>query len=420
LTDDTKPRYGFVNMKLEIGVISLAIASNVGCSDDAARVVMPPPESDGPLYIISTSVYSDDDATGFLAPVPSLEPGATFDLERAVEIPESSISARRPDGTFYTAANAAPEITRWTVGEGNALQKGETLSFVNLGVRRADASSDLFLSDEKAYFHDDDSRQIVVWNPREMEIIGTIPLDLEEEYGLLPWMTLLVRQDRVFAVASWEEDFDADWTRFGDHVRIIGIDPVTDTVVSSTDESRCDYLLWSFKASDGTAYFSPLSYYAPLRSMLGEDRGVDGCSLRVVPPDQSFDQGYRVDLGALAGGRPAGSLFLVDDDTAFIRVWHAELVSPLAEDKSNWEDVLGEPGFLWWRWRIGDESATLIPDQSPAASEATGLFSIDGRKFVPRVNEDYTETTLDELDPAGSLRPALTGPGNIWGIARAR
>jgi hypothetical protein len=407
-------------MKKLLGISVLALPSALACSDDAARLEAPRPTPVQPSYVLSTSVYSGDDATGFLVPVTSVEPGSTFDLDRAIEIPESSLSAPGRDGTFYTAATAEPTITRWTLAADGTFEKGSSVSFANLGVSRADASPELFLSDQKAYFHDDGSRQIVIWNPREMEIVGTIPLDLEEEDGLLPQMTLLVRPDRVFAVASWEEDFDADWTRFGDHVRIIGIDPETDTVVSTQDESRCDYLLWSFKASDGTAYFSPLSYVAPLRSMLGDERGVDTCSLRVVPPASSFDQGYEVDLSALAGGRPAGSLFLIDDETAFVRVWHSELVTPLAQDKSNWEEVLGEPGFLWWRWAIGDESATLIPDQSPAASEATGLFTLGGRKFIPRVNEDYTETTLDELDPAGALIPALSGPGNVWGIGQLR
>jgi hypothetical protein len=75
-------------------------------------------------------------------------------------------------------------ITRWTVSADDRIEKRETLSFANLGVSRADASAELFLSDDKAYFHDDDSRQIVIWNPRAMEIIGTIPLELEEADAL--------------------------------------------------------------------------------------------------------------------------------------------------------------------------------------------------------------------------------------------
>jgi hypothetical protein len=404
--------------RLWVGPCALALC---GCSegaDDRVGVSVPP----GPAYIVSTSVSSGDDVQGFLVPVSSIAAGDTFGLDGAIEIPESTVSAPRADGVFYTAAMGEPRITRWQLGEDGRLVEGVSLSFGGLGVSRADVSAELFYSDEKAYFHDDASRQIVIWNPRAMSIIGTIPLDLDlpDAPALVPWLTLLVRPDRVFAVASWEEDFDADWSRFGDRVRIVSIDPATDSVVESVDEPRCNYLLWAFSATDGTAYFSPLSYYAPIRSMLGAAAGIDNCSLRIVPPATTFDAGYSVDLDALAGGRPTGSLFLVNDQVAFIRVWHSELVSLLASDKSNWQDVLNEPGFQWWRWSIGSPAAELIPGQTPAASEATGLYRIGDRKFIPRVNEDYSATTLDELDPAGELRPTLSGPGNIWGVARIR
>ncbi len=406
-----------------VGVASVALVqvlAALGCSDggDTVELTLPP----GPAYVVSTSVSSGDDVQGFLVPVTSVEAGDTFNLDQAIEIPESTVSAPTEDGVFFTAATAEPRITRWRLSESGALTAEQSISFAGLGVSRADASAELFYSDEKAYFHDDASRQVVIWNPKEMQIIGTIPLDLDlpESPNLVPWLSLLVRQDRVFAVASWEEDFDADWSKFGNHVRIVSIDPETDTVVESVDEPRCNYLIWSFAASDGTAYFSPLSYYAPMRSMLGEGLGVDNCSLRVVPPASTFDAGFSVDLSALAEGRPAGSLFLVNDGVAFIRVWHSELVSPVAADKSNWQDVLNEAGFLWWRWNIGSPSAELIPGQTPAASEATGMYRLGARKFIPRVTEDYSATTLDELDPAGALHPTLSGPGNIWGIARLR
>src|SRR5262245_30180938 len=159
---------------LNIGwLVAISIGGTAACSD-GARVIdgsVDPARADraAPLYVVSTSIYSGDDPSGYLAPVSSLEPGTTFDLSRAIEIPESSISARRPDGSFYTAAMAEPVITRWTVAEDGSLQQEESVSFVNLGVSRADASAELFLSDEKAYFQDDASRQIVVWNPRAME-----------------------------------------------------------------------------------------------------------------------------------------------------------------------------------------------------------------------------------------------------------
>jgi hypothetical protein len=80
-----------------IAISSLALLA-AACSDETRVLPAPPGDPSAPLYMVSTSVYSGDDATGFLAPATSLEPGATFDLERAIEIPESSISAPRSEG----------------------------------------------------------------------------------------------------------------------------------------------------------------------------------------------------------------------------------------------------------------------------------------------------------------------------------
>lgn len=92
----------------------------------------------------------------------------------------------------------------------------------------------------------------------------------------------------------------------------------------------------------------------------------------------------------------------------------------MTKRQSNWEDVLGEAGFMWWRWRIGTETAELIAGQEPGASEVSALFKVDGKRFLPRTAADYSETTLDELDPSGALRPGLRGPGNIRGVVRIR
>ncbi len=105
---------------------------------------------------------------------------------------------------------------------------------------------------------------------------------------------------------SWQEDFSKDWSRFGDHVDLITIDPTTDAIVGRRSDPRGSYAFWGSLGSDGAAYFSPLSYYAPIRSMLGGDAGFASVALRVLPGEDAFDPGYTVDLSALVGGRPAG------------------------------------------------------------------------------------------------------------------
>ncbi len=75
---------------------------------------------------------------------------------------------------------------------------------------------------------------------------------------------------------------------------------------------------------------------------------------------------------------------------------------------------------MWWRWPLGAEKAEPIQDQEPGASEVSGLLEVDGKRFLPRIASDYSETTLDELDPEGALRPGITGPGAIYSIVRVR
>jgi len=405
----------------------VAACSLAACSGDHSDVVSAGPvqaepiqSGPEPLYVVSTTVSAGGVDQGYLVPVRSIEAGATFDLEQAMEISDSTIAAQTGSPFLYVGSSAEPSITRWSLQQDGSLLRERTLSLSNFGLNRALVGSELFHSSEKAYLPDDANQQLIVWNPAAMEVIGSIPLGTDREGALQPSMSVTVRSDRVIVVVSWQGDFDDDWSVFGRRTRVISIDPNTDRVVGASDEERCNYLFWGSTSSDGTAYFSPLSYYSPIRSMLGGDRGVDSCGLRIVPPGVSFEAGYEVDLSSLVGGRPAGNLFIVDDSVAFLRVWHSELVPPVLADKSNWQDVINESGFLWWRWRIGSPTAEQIQGQEPGASETPGLYVVDGRKFLPRVAADYSSTTLDELEASGALRPTLTGPGNIWGIVRMR
>jgi hypothetical protein len=375
-----------------------------------------------PVYVVATTVsISDEVDQGYLVPIEStLDEPTTFDLDHAIEISDSTIAGWPGTPYVYVGASDAPTITRWELRPDGTLHEGKTLSFADFGITRASVGNDLFYAADKAYLPDDANQQLIVWNPRSMEITGTIELPTAADGALVPWTAVAVRRDSVLVSVSWQEDFSGDWSNFGDHVELITIDPKTDAVLDTSTDPRSSYAFWGSLDGKGTAYFSPMSYYAPIRSMLGADRGIASIALRVLPGARAFDPDYAVDLSELVGGRPAGNLFLVSDKVALIRAWHADLVSEVERDKSNWQDVLNEAGFLWWRWPLGSDKAELIEDQEPGASEVTGLYHVDGRTFLPRVSADYSSTTLDELTEDGAFRPILTGPGNLWGIIRAR
>jgi hypothetical protein len=377
-----------------------------------------------PLYVLHTRVSSADfnQQSSYLVAVSSIEHGTTFDLDRAVELDATDVGLVGMTGSPYVYAGSCSEpiVTRFEVHDDGTFTKGPKLSFANLGVSQACLDSRVGLhSATKAYFAENQAAeaQVVVWNPSTMEIEKTIALpDVGPEGKLLPLVNLFPSGDRLFVVVSWQESFDEDYTYFGDHVRLIVIDTKTDEVISQSDDPRCNELVQGSSTSGGTLYLSPYSGDTPIRSILGDEHGVDSCGLRVVPPGKTFDQGYEVDLAALAGGRPAGDLVLVSDDVAFIHVWHSELVDPIKKDLSNWEEATGQNGFLWWRWPLGATKAERIPDQKPG--NYTIVTSVDGRKFFNHWSDDFTSTTLEELTPDGTIVPSLSGPGQLYEVVR--
>jgi hypothetical protein len=396
----------------------LASLETMAASEDLAWQT-----SDEPLYAITTRVSTAGGASHvFLLTVPSIGSGTSFDLQRAVELSEADSPAFGVRGRpfAYTASGSAPTVQRWRVLDDGSLEQDAVSSFASIGMRRADSAGALsFYARDKAYFCNRfDPSEIVIWNPETMAIRGTIPLDLVLDGQMRPQVVLSQRADRLFAVVSWQQAFAYDWTRFGDRVQIIAIDPSSDSVIGRVEESRCNQFSWVSNASDGTAYFSPASYYAPLRSMLGESIGVDSCALRILPGADSFEPGYDVDLQSITGGRPAGDFFLASDTRAFLRVWHSELVTPLDDGKSNWEAVMQEPGFLWWTWQVGAEQAERVPDQRPSREAQT--FVVDDESYTATLSEDGSSTQLEQLDPQGLLRPGLRGPGQIIGVFRVR
>ncbi len=269
------------------------------------------------------------------------------------------MAARAGDPYFFTATLEDPVITRWEPAGDGAFEAKRTLSFANLGVGRSWAvDPNLFYAKDRAYFTDDRNRQVVVWNPETMTVVRTIPLDVEREGALEPWLTLTLRQDRIFVVASWEEgSMETGRASVTTSASSKSIRQRTRSSPRPTSRAAIPSH-WSTTTSGGTTYFSPMSWFAPIRAMVGADRGVASCALRIVPPKTSFDAGTKSIFRRSPRAVRPGTLFLVGDDVAFIRVWHEELADKLADDKSNFEDVINEAGFKWWRWDVGAETAT--------------------------------------------------------------
>jgi hypothetical protein len=399
----------------------LALGAHAGCGDGTQTGGASPGSAaaTGPLYALGVRVRTADSTTGFILTVPSIEAGTTWSLDDAVEVGRDAwLSGTDYDPEVLVASSQEPTISRWQVQDDGSLVENATLTFVNLGLsrsREARGSTSLYL-ENKAYFLSSDG-QIVVWNPRDMVIQGTIPYAGLE--GFTPEGLFTGNADRVLVSLTFTEDDPVDSTIYKANVRLLEIDPRTDQIVSETEEPRCNRLYSMSRAPDGTTYYTAPAADTPLRHMLGDGHGPRDCSLRIQPPSTTFDGSFNMDLTGLVEGRPAGGLVMVTDDVAFIRVWHEELAPTLAADKSNYSDLLFSSAYQWWRWELGSATAELSPDQVPTTGQ-WDPFDVDGQKLLPVVASDFGSTQLVRLLPGGGMQPLISGPGTLLGIVRVR
>ncbi|HXJ21367.1 MAG TPA: hypothetical protein VMT03_14140 [Polyangia bacterium] len=395
----------------------LVVAPLAGCGGAGAE--QKDSAAQGPVYVVSTGVSSGDDFFGYLTTVGSLDPGTTFSLDGAIEVDPSWIFSSPGKPYVYAASLLQPTIDRYLITDSGALARDATVSFANLGVQSAYlAASAPIYSDDKSYFVDDAQDQMVIWNPAAMTIIGTIPFGDQPEGALPPQPegTVVVHDGLIMTAIDWS-DSSSDPSLYGSKVRLLGIDPATDTIVQSTTDARITYASPLAQASDGTVYYSPPSFVAA-EIQVAPGHGSPSQALSVGPTSAAFDPTFDLDLSALVGGRPAGDFILLDDQTAIVRAWHADLADPVTE--ANWKDVLWtEAGFLWWRWHVGDAQAIQIPNQSPGALGAS-VTRIDGKLYVVRTSADSTTSTLDEIDAQGEFTATLSGPGQLIGAGAVR
>jgi len=400
-------------------------ASVLGCmlvacsSDDGAAPAPGAVDTEGPLYALGVRFVTADTTVGYIVTVPSIEAGTTWNLDRAIEVGQDAwLSGADGAGEVTLVSSRDPRVTRWRLGSDGALQLDAELTFANLGLARSREARGRTAIDvgDKAYFMSSDG-QLVIWSPSDMAILGTIPWSLAP--NLEPEGIFAGDEGRVLMTANLYRNDSADTSIYRDDVHLVEIDPSTDQVISDVVEPRCNNLSAVSRAPNGTSYHSPRAPVASYRVTLGEGHGPKDCSLRIMPASNGYDPGFDVSLSSLVGGRPAGGLFALNDDVAFIRVWHEELAPALAADRSNFEDLMFASAYQWWRWDIGSSAAELVPGQLPTTGQ-WDPHQIDGRALVPVIAADFSSTELIELFPDGEMRPLISGPGTLLGIVRVR
>jgi len=377
-------------------------------------------------FLVNHALFTPDGSTTFLSLVDSLSAGTEVDTSESIELPGYVIVSAPPDrsGTFYIGLSDRPLLQRYEVGlDGTVAVTGE-VSFAGLGLTSASSLIDPihYVSPTKAYFVDNATLQVIVWNPQAMEIVGSFELDGLFEDTYVPVMYFLNEDAGRLVVSSGYQRPDMTFDPMG---RVAIIDTANDSVVYG-EQTRCGFLSWTTQDTDGNTYFISHSGQAITRAAgVSGDPTFEPCMVRLESGATDFDDSYYVDLTTLTG-RPAGALVPGAGDTAYTLVYQED-APPITPD--NYNDAFGAPFWEYYSFTLGDEENTIakVPDVPAGAPYAVG-FEVDvgtataplPTPFATSVSADFSSTVVYDITDPTVWTPEISAPGFVYSIKRIR
>jgi hypothetical protein len=370
---------------------------------------------EGSAFLLGTRVWDDTSTTSYFHVVSSIEEETEIDENRALEVPGAAKLYAVPGlGWFAIGGGEAPTITRYTLDARGTLVKGDSISLQSYGV---DSLWDTLyiVSPTKAYYPDRANTQLIVWNPTEMEITGSILLPETARDGYLAlygYAPILRGESLLFSVGwfDWEEN-DSVLGQTG----LVRIDTVTDTVAGFEVDDRCGGITQPITmASDDTYLVS--SALAGAAHKLGR-LPTKPCALRIRAGATGFDAQYSEELALLTGADVAGEPIPAGGNAIFLRVFDESLAT-IAADSASYE-LTGQSAWRWIRWDVATNDVEVVASLDPSTSDVL-WFQLDGHVYGTETTEDYSETTLIDLTADGGPKRELTLPGFLHGITKIR
>lgn len=361
------------------------------------------------IYVVGYYVTVQDEYIGYLSVTDDLSADGGVDISQAVEFPGDMSYASPGNGVIYVGRGSAPVIERWVLNDENRLEKDGEVGLAQYGIASGLGGRDPFhfLAEDRAYFIDAKTRQVVVWNPQTMKTIEAFSLDGLAEGDLFPSVTFAYRDgDRVLLSARYYRPDDSAALL----TRVAIIDTLTDEV-EYVDDTRCGNV--AFKAVDGERNLYLASHPAQaavVEAGIAGDPAAASCIIRIKAGEKEFDSDYYVDLSDVAGG-PAGGLMQGSGDEAFVLKYvGAPLTldnSAKAHTRADWEVN---------RLTLGEEAATIQAVEGLEPQSAYGLaFStrVAGKTtpFIITVSGDLAAGRYHDVSVPGERTGALELPG---------
>ena len=397
--------------------LALSTPSLFSCSShDGDGSSLPNGNDAEPAFLLGTRVWDDASTTSYFQVSRSLEAGTRVGLDSALEVAGAAkLFAVEGLGWFAIGEAETPVITRYTLGENTKLVKGDSVSLHDHGV--SGLWDTLYVvSPTKMYYPDRAGRQLIIINPTEMKVSGTVDLSATARDGYLSlysYAHLTRGKQIVFSVAwiDWEET-DSVLAETG----LVVVDTENDQLTRFDVDDRCGGVTQAITTSNGDSYFASSGLAAAAHRLGRLDS--EPCALRVRQGEDHFDGDYLLKLGKLSGEPMIGEPVSGPDNRIFLRAFDETLADVAVEETWTW-NLTGQSAWRWLEWNVETDAIEPVDTLEPSTADVV-WFKVDGRVFGTESKPDYSETTLIELTAKGGPRRALTAPGFLHAVARIR
>jgi hypothetical protein len=382
------------------------------------------PPAAGNVYAMTVHAFGPDITTSYLVTLQSVDEGSVMDLDTAIELPAfANVAGIAGEPFVWLGYGGEPTLERWDLRPDGRLEPGPRLNFANLGASEVSPDAQgAFISMDLAAVPNQQTGELIFWNPTTMEIVGTLNLEIPARDGIPPLVrSTTPRADGSLVLSYYYISPEGE---FADGAGIVVVDPSGPSVIARDEWAGCDYN-YARATDDGTIYLTVGAQWIQRRLIYADGPYLaQPCLLRILPGATEFDRDFDPNtLAGLSGGRAiTGNLEPVNAGEAFFVAWQEELMgTPFTPE--NYDDVRGTTAaFKWYHWDMASGQATEVPGD-PFAALPT-VYPVDGRQLYSDQRLAGDDGGLGvvpfyELTPSGS-RPAFTGFGTTWKVLRLR
>jgi|GEM_PF-1099539 len=358
------------------------------------------------VYGVVTQVFGTDAGDTFSYLVPTDGSGGELDLDEGTEILGRALGVGIPgSGSIYVGVDSGPTVTRYDLNSEGQFEAGPSVSFFPAGVTGIGeyAGQFHFVSEEKAYFFDGSTAQLIVWNPKEMTYEKKVSLaslvhpDELLTFGAVP----IVSGDKVMMFPGWRS---SDNLVVPSRAAVVTVDTTDDSVEIDVLEDRCGYTRDGVLADDGFVYLATEAYGAAVYEL--NDANADApCLLRFDVESGEFDESFQVDIPSLFDGDSGGSLLVDGQGRPYLLRLDASLYAgppagrPMASSKS----------WLLARLNPGDDPTVEMVEGTPALPGSILVQYFDGGAIAP-IFAGQTSTELFQFsDGLGDSLASVDG-----------